>query len=334
LNRSPPAPAKSSYYYPCSRESDYSMHQRTLLPLVVALTVIFPAMAWSAAPGDLLVSTATSGPGFTHGFVGSYSDNGIFIGPFANVTGAPDTLADDLRGHIDLTFSDAPIAVFSVAGTPTGTFGAPGAGVTFGANGHAYLAAPPGILEYDATGTFVRSFSLSAQPYDVDLDADQCTIFYTVLFANRIGRFDVCSDIALSDLSAILPGTDARRLRLLSDGSVLVANNEVIARVSRTGVVLQTYAISGTSGWLSLALTTDRQAFWAGSHQNVSKFQLATGAALPPVIPAGDPTSLLVVGEPRLAAVASPTVPTVSRVGILALTLALMAAAFARVRMS
>jgi hypothetical protein len=116
----------------------------------------------------------------------------------------------------------------------------------------------------------------------IDLAADGCTMFYTSWGPN-VKRFDVCAGLQLPDFNiASLPGGVAQDLRVLPDGGVLVSSGDVIARLSASGVLVQTYQVPGEGAlWAGLDLVGDGT-FWAGEYRtsDVYKFDLATGQVL------------------------------------------------------
>lgn len=197
-------------------------------------------------------------------------------------------------GSISHPASSCSCEVRSPAGALVRSFGDPtifATGVTVGSNGHAIVAAPPSagssqLLEYDAAGTLVNAYALApgppaaVAPFDVDLAADQCTVFYTAVSTKRIGRFDICRAIALPDLTSSLPGS-SWRLRILGDGSVLVADEQSIILLSPTGAVVRTYGAAIGSAWRSIALSNDGTSFWAGGSNGIQHFDLTSGAVLP-----------------------------------------------------
>src|SRR5207247_10739657 len=77
------------------------------------------------------------------------------------------------------------------------------------------------------------------------------------------------------------PGGATRDLRGLPDGGVLVSSGQVIARLSASGALVQTYEVAEPGFWAGLDLVGDGT-FWAANYQasNVYKFDLSTGTVL------------------------------------------------------
>ena len=129
----------------------------------------------------------------------------------------------------------------------------------------------------------------------IDLARDQRTLFYTSA-GRRVMRFDTIDKVQLpdfADLSAIDAGdaVDPRprgqlfALRLLSDGSVLVADNVNIKHLNPGGGVIRTFDLGPADGfaehdnWFSLNLDPNGQSFWSGDGRNglIHRFNIATG---------------------------------------------------------
>lgn len=142
------------------------------------------------------------------------------------------------------------------------------------------------ILKFAPGGTApVMEYTVIEDNHGVwwlDLAPDGCTLYYTTVSPN-VKRFDVCSNTQLPDFNAEpLPGAFTHDLRLLPDGGVLVANANVITRLNQSGLVTQTYEVSGESAlWAGLDLVGDGT-FWAGNYfsSNVHKFNLNDGTRL------------------------------------------------------
>jgi hypothetical protein len=256
----------------------------------------------------------------------------------------PEDFAFDHAGRLYSVTSYA-VRVFDPTGRLIGTFGQFQAftisSMTFDAAGNAYVAANgPGhnVVKVDATGSFVRQFSVPAENIggpgisSMDLGSDQCTLYYTSL--HRILRYDVCNDRPMPDLNASLPGSAAKGVRLLPDGGVIVAGLEAIYRLNSVGTVTQTYDVPNQDQWLAVALDADQRSFWATSRDMAFKFDIASGALLNPSIQASDYlfTAIAVVGEPRAATLGLAAIPGMSDWILVALAISLGAAGVMRLR--
>lgn len=205
---------------------------------------------------------------------------------------------------------------FDRTGNPLGNFGFFGpftlSSMTFSASGAAYIAAvnPDGNLaKVSSSGAFVRGYLLpnegllgSPSVWSVDLAANQCTIFYTS-GGTRILRYDVCLSQSLSDFNSSLPNNGARGLRILSDGGVLVADQNAVYRLNAAGSVVQTYDQPSQDSWFAVALDADGRSFWATSQNTAFRFDIASGGLLSSFNSSDyDFTAIAVVGEPRAGA--------------------------------
>jgi hypothetical protein len=179
--------------------------------------------------------------------------------------------------------------VFNVSGQPSGTYGS-----GYDCDPHAIVFGPAGtgyVGQAGCTGSILKfvpgqpPVQLDVAPdnagaFWIDLAADGCTIFYTSWSAN-VKRYDGCARAQLSNFNkAPLPGGEAHDLRVLPDGGVLVSSGDVIARLDASGVLVQTYSVSGEyRPWTGLDLVGDGT-FWAGNYEssNVYRFDLGSGA--------------------------------------------------------
>ena len=290
-----------------------------LLSASSSLAAGWPPPSVPASQGDLLAAYYSHFVEVPSGGVFLYGDDGSAKGAFA--WDAAMSVSEDPAGNIDVV-SGSEVRVYSRTGTLLRTFGksTPEAfGVAFDRAGHTFVAATR-LDEFDAAGNFITSFPVEA--FDLDMDADQCSLFYTETL-RRVRRFDVCTGTALPDLLPTLPAgaIGAFRLRLLRDGTVLVAVGDRILRVARDGTIVRTYADAEVSGWETLAVSVDGRSFWAGGESGIAKFDLASGRRLAPAIGALA-TALAVAGEPRMAFIAAPPAPSVPVLSDAALLLA------------
>ncbi len=134
-----------------------------------------------------------------------------------------------------------------------------------------------GFRKFDATGAFLGAVAGSTRIDFADLQADQSTMLYTQE-GNRIGRWDVVNNVALTDFATGLGG-NAYALRIRTGGDVLLANGANILRLSSAGAVLQTYDVAGQNSWFALNLDPDGTSFWSAdfSTSNVYRIDIATG---------------------------------------------------------
>lgn len=223
--------------------------------------------------------------------------------------------------------------------------------MVFDAGGNLYAATPfynPRLLKLDSTGATVASYNIaqiapgeSSTPFKIDLAADQCTLFFTGE-SNAIGRFDVCRGVRLPDF-ALLDGSYPQDLRLLSDGTVLVAALDRLVRLAANGTVMRTYSAElslpeywYSTGWTALAIDPAGTTFWAGRDRRVIQFDLNNGQPITGFFTEYRGIgSLVVVGEPRAATastVAVANVPALSPAMQAALAIALLFLGWAVIR--
>jgi hypothetical protein len=207
------------------------------------------------------------------------------------------------------------------------------------ASGEIIAAADDGtIARFDSNGHLLGTQNLGTFPGNVDLSLDQCTLFYTGQPSgpghapNAIGRFDLCRGQPLSELGTSIPMLGASAvLRLRQDGSILVGDpNSGTYLLNGAGGTQRTYC----GPWpFALALDRGGRSFWAGAGGTVQKYDISTGAVSTTItLPSGFYVlSLVVVGEPRAAASASP-IPALSTFALLLLAATLVLAALARIR--
>ncbi|SRR6266849_636892 len=233
------------------------------------------------------------------------------------------------------------VRVFNPSGSFVGNFGNFPAkkfvAINFDRSGNVFIAAGTStgnLVKADANGNLLATFLLpndgllGGSVASIDLASDQCTFFYSAR-SKTIFRYDVCSRTPLSDLISSLPGSSADRIRILPDGSVLVADTESIYRVNSAGSIVQTYDVSGQDSWSNLALTPDGRFFWATSFDMAFQFNLQSGT-MTGSFQSSDYIfdAMAVVGEPRAAVPSPASVPTLTwwMLAALAITLAALGA--------
>jgi len=138
------------------------------------------------------------------------------------------------------------------------------------------------IIKLDSAGNLLATYHGLTEDRGndlIDLSSDQHTIYYTSE-GDHVLRFDTATNTQLSNLNATaLTGSNAYALRILSDGSVLVADTQNVVRLDASGNIIQTYTPSTASGFFSLNLDPNGTSFWTGSFNNdtLYKVNIATG---------------------------------------------------------
>lgn len=228
------------------------------------------------------------------GLVRQYSAAGVLKDTLDTSAGGFTTgSAFDAAGNFFVTnFSNGSVYKFAGTGDPhtRSTFAsgisANPESIVFDAAGNMYVGSAGGaadIHKYDSSGTHLASFDVAttARGSDwIDLAADQKTMYYTSENF-EIKRFDLSTNTQLPDF-ATLPGRPAFALRILGDGTVLVADSAAIYRVDSTSTVLNTYDDPGNDAWFALNLDPDGTSFWSGDFGTgeLIKFDIGTGAKL------------------------------------------------------
>jgi hypothetical protein len=234
--------------------------------------------------GDVFVS-------FSDGKVREYAPDGTLVrtldtgSPFFVTGGA---FASDGTFYVT-EFGSEAVAKFAPSGALLGTFGSgynlSPESIVFDTSGNAYVGQADGtkqVLKFDSAGNSLGSFAPTPEDRGtdwIDLAADQCTLYYTSE-GTSIKRFDVCTNTQLADFATNLTGATAFALRLLPDGTVLVADSNFILHLNTAGQVVQTYSAPGGGFWFGVSLDPNGTSFWAentGTSQ-VVKFNIATAA--------------------------------------------------------
>ena len=189
---------------------------------------------------------------------------------------------------------------FSTSGASLGTFGSgynsDPESIVFDALGNAYVGQADGtheVLKFDPTGQLVASYPVQIESRGsdwVELAADQHTLYYTSE-GHTIKRYDLATSKQLPDFATGLPGDEAFQLRLLPDGSVLLADNQSILHLDSAGKIIQTYGYAADNQWFALTLAPDGKSFWSAQqgagegvvgagNGTVARFDIASGKLL------------------------------------------------------
>jgi sugar lactone lactonase YvrE len=261
-----------------------------LLAGAIGAAALSLTSAASAAPfviGDVFASVG-------NGQVRQYSAAGVLKDTLSTGLGGFTTgSAFDSAGNFFVTnFSNGSVSRFSGPGDPhvhsvfaAGINSAPES-IVFDLAGNMYVGSADGnadINKYSSAGVLLDTFNVATTDRGsdwIDLARDQRTMFYTSE-GNTIKRYDVVADVQLADF-ATLPGRPAFALRLVGDGTLLVADSAAIYRLNALGNVIQTYDDAGNNSWFSLNLNNDGTSFWSGdfSTGELLRFDIATGAVL------------------------------------------------------
>lgn len=181
------------------------------------------------------------------------------------------------------------ISRFAPDGTLLGTFGggfdADPQSLVFDQNGNLLVGQASGnadVLKFDPAGNLIDRYDVQTGPEGSDhlaLAPDGRTLFYTS-GGTAIHRYDLVTRQQLPDYTHVLRGV-ARNLKLLRDGTILVANEREVVRMDANRNVLQTYDQNLIDRWYDVALDPDGVTFWACSYAFAgycARFNIATGA--------------------------------------------------------
>lgn len=132
----------------------------------------------------------------------------------------------------------------------------------------------------------------------IDLGADGQTLYYTSE-GTRLKRFNLATSQQLPDLATNL--LDAAGVRVLPDGSVIVATRQNLEHRDALGNLLRNFSYFGIFFWKSVNLDADGVSFWSvgGEPPRIVRFNIATGVILAqiPVDVVDTANSLAVMGE-------------------------------------
>ena len=277
---------------PTSQAADGS-HQTT------AVATANASASTTSSAGGIIGAPAVFSPGDVFAAVGNgkvkrFSPSGTLLQTLDTGSGGVMTgMGFDSAGNLYATvFSGSQVFKFDINGNLIGPFGsgynAQPESIAFDTARNIYVGQAGGsrqVLKFNSAGTMLDSFTPATEDRGTDwieLAADQRTLFYTSE-AKNVKRYDLSTKTQLSDFNkATLPGSRAFALRLLPNGSVIVADQEVIVRLDASGNVAQTYDAPGEDNWFAVNLDPDGQTFWSGniSTGKVYRFNIATGAVV------------------------------------------------------
>jgi PKD repeat protein len=248
----------------------------------------------SSKPASSSVSVsdaATFFVGVSNGQIQQFNTSGKLLktlttGQSGSVTGMGFDSADAL--YVTDFTADA-VTKFDGQGNSAGNFGTgyncQPESIVFDTAGNAYVGetgCSHALLKFDPYGNLVHGWSVTTEVEGsdwIDLAPDQCTIFYTSQ-GTTIFRFNACTGEQLPVFATGLH--TALGLRILSDGGVLVADNQDLVRFDSAGRNIMTYTASGEKCWVSVTLDRDASSFWAVDYctSDIIHFDLTSGNQL------------------------------------------------------
>lgn len=241
----------------------------TCLKIAGALAMQGTGFAANFTTGDIFASIG-------EGRVAWYRPDGTLVQILNNgLGGVTGGSSFDSAGNLFVTDTGvSSVSRFDTNGNLLGTFGsgynANPESIVFNGAGDAFvgqLNVTRQILEFDAGGNLLQSFSPAVQNQGtnwLDISSDQHTLYYTSA-GNTIKRFDTATNSQLADFATGLPG-EAYALRILADGSVLVADSQSVLHLDSAGHVIQTYTPATAGALIALNLDPDGASFWTGDN--------------------------------------------------------------------
>jgi YD repeat-containing protein len=231
------------------------------------------------------------------GMINHYNAAGTLLETLSTTGGTFTTgMAFDASGNLYATnFSDGTITKFLKTSTSTkttvasGILGSPES-ISRAADGSWYVGGPGFVSGGSAyIQHFTPSWSSSTKiPVAggggtggsdwVDLAANQTTLYYASE-GKAIKRYDTVGG-QLSDFNAAtLPGTNAFALRILGDGSVLVADAQSVLHLDASGAVIKSYdpggfGSGGSQQYFALNLDPNGTSFWTGDSVSGKLFKV------------------------------------------------------------
>jgi len=157
------------------------------------------------------------------------------------------------------------------------------------------------VRRYGAAGNLLSQFNVAKENGGadwMDLAADGQTLYYTSE-GSRLKRFNLAASQQLPDLVTNL--LNAAGVRVLPDGSVIIATRQNLQRRDVSGNLIGIYSSGGVTFWNSVNLDPDGVSFRSvgGEPPVIARFNIETGALLTqiPVDVIYTANSLAVFGE-------------------------------------
>lgn len=178
-----------------------------------------------------------------------------------------------------------------------------------GPNGGLLAASASEIYQFSADGNRLQYRDVTTAPLaggGLDLAADGCTVINSS--SGALARWDACAGTSAAFFTSSLDGSSGA-VRILPDGTFLVALLTRVVHRAADGTVLREYPIPGST---ALALDIDGTSFWMNAGNYLLRIDIGTGAVLSETFTDALIEGLSVVGEPRAAHVPAHTIPTVS----------------------
>ena len=163
----------------------------------------------------------------------------------------------------------------------------------FDSSGNLYVGqqTTPYVAEFAPDGTRLPDIGpMNTELYGVDwidLASDECTLYYTTE-GTDIMRYNKCTNTQLPNFNTVPfdASQSAFQLRILPDGSVLVADSNAVLHLDANGNLIRTYSCASLPGCgdqlFALSLDPDGTSFWTGDAVigGLWRVDMATGNVL------------------------------------------------------
>jgi len=247
--------------------------------LGLALVSVFAGASSLSAAGYSVGDVMAS---ISNGQVHQYTNAGASVQILNTGVGSFTTgSAFDSSGNFYVTdFGNNTVSKFNNAGGLVGLFGggySTPEDILIDASGNYFVGSiGGGIRKFNAAGALTGTLSTPRTDW-FDMNSAE-TITYFTDESGTIHRWNNTTNTALADL-----GTGGQfALRLLGDGTLLVADSTVVHRINATtGAITQTYTVAGNNTELfALNLDPNGTSFWTGDVGNSTlyKVNIASGA--------------------------------------------------------
>ncbi|MHB9074249.1 MAG: PEP-CTERM sorting domain-containing protein [Desulfobaccales bacterium] len=291
----------------------------TLFAVVGFLGAFSPAQAVPFEKGDVFAGGSFGGTGNIYHF---RPGTGLLATYSTTFTGSEETgMAFQGNNLLVTNWTASNITKFDNAGTVilpnpfiTNDASSHNESIVFDATGNMYIGQADGtrdVIKRDSAGNFLASYDVATQNRGsdwIELAADNKTLYYTSE-GTTIFRYDTSTNTQLANFATLSGGT-AFALRLLADGTLLVADGVDIKRLDSAGNVIQTYDDLSVVSWFALNIDPDGTSFWSADYSSsqIFQFDIASGAVLDHFNTPSNISGLTVFGERTVVVPLPPTV--------------------------
>jgi hypothetical protein len=139
--------------------------------------------------------------------------------------------------------------------------------------------AGPTAPHTDSAGAQILSRNTVGRADRIELGADNSKLYFT----EDVYKGLFILDRATGTRSIFNANFGNYALRLLADGSMLVADESDIVLLDNRGKRVRTYGVAGNDNWFALDLDPDGKTFWSSDFETglIQQFDIGTGALEP-----------------------------------------------------